>query len=144
LRLARETAAFWNLFFLDQDNKGIFFRVSESGDAITSGQYAQKGGHAISGYHAFELNYLAHIYISSYVTKEPFCLYFKPNINCRQRSLNVLPDFFRPNTLEVSRISIDGSDRTSIDPDNFRLELGEQEFQLGSEAEIIVEFKPKT
>ena len=143
LRLARETAAFWNLFFLDQDNKGIFFRVSESGDAITSGQYAQKGGHAISGYHAFELNYLAHIYISSYVTKEPFCLYFKPNINCRQRSLNVLPDFFRPNTLEVSRISIDGSDRTSIDPDNFRLELGEQEFQLGSEAEIIVEFQPK-
>jgi len=143
LRLARETATFWNLFFLDLDNKGIFFRVSESGDAITLGQYAQKGGHSISGYHAFELNYLAHIYISTYVTKEPFCLYFKPDKHCRQRSLNILPDFVRPNTLEVSRVSIDGSDRTSIDPDNFQLELGEKEFQLGSEAEIIVEFTPK-
>jgi mannose/cellobiose epimerase-like protein (N-acyl-D-glucosamine 2-epimerase family) len=144
LRLARETAAFWNLFFLDQDNKGIFFRVSESGDAITSGQYGNKGGHSISGYHAFELNYLAHIYISSYVIKEPFCLYFKPDKHCRQRSLNVLPDFFRPNSLEISRVSIDGSDRTSIDPDNFQIELGEKEFELGSEAEIIVEFTPKT
>ncbi|NDJ23311.1 N-acyl-D-glucosamine 2-epimerase [Nostoc sp. B(2019)] len=144
LRLARETAAFWNLFFLDQDNKGIFFRVSESGDAMTVGEYGQKGGHSISGYHAFELNYLAHIYTSSYVTKEPFCLYFKPDKHCRQRSLNFLPDFFRPNTLEVSRISINGSDRTSIDPDNFQIELGEKEFQLGSEAEIIVQFTPKT
>ncbi|WP_041233009.1 hypothetical protein [Cylindrospermum stagnale] len=77
------------------------------------------------------------------MTKEPFCLYFKPDKHCRQRSLNVLPDFFRPNTLEVSRVSINGRDRTSLDPDNFRLELGEQEFQLGSEAEIIVEFKPR-
>lgn len=144
LRLARETAAFWNLFFLDLENKGIFFRVSESGDAITLGQYGSKGGHSISGYHAFELNYLAHIYISAYVTKEPFSLYFKPDRYCRQRSLNVLPDFFRPNTLEVSRISIDGCDRTSIDPDNFRIELGEKEFQLGSAAEIIVQLTPKT
>jgi hypothetical protein len=77
------------------------------------------------------------------VTKEPFCLYFKPNPDCRQRSLNVLPDFVSPNTLEVTRISIDGSDRTSIDPDNFRIELGEKEFQLGSAAEIIVQFTPK-
>ncbi|MBH8566981.1 N-acyl-D-glucosamine 2-epimerase [Nostoc sp. CENA67] len=143
LRLARETAAFWNLFFLDQENKGVFFRVSENGDPVTQGQYGQKESHS-SGYHHFELNYLAHIYISSYVTKEPFCLYFKPDPDCRQRSLNILPDFFRPNTLEVSRISINGSDRTSIDPDNFQLELGEKEFQLASAAEIIVEFAPKT
>lgn len=143
LQLAREMATFWNLFFLDQENKGVFFRVSESGDAITTGNFGQKGGHAISGYHAFELNYLAHIYISTYVLKEPFCLYFKPNANSRQLSINVLPDFVKPNTLEVSRINIDGTERESIDPDNFQLELGEREFKLGSEAEIIVELKPK-
>ncbi len=142
LQLARETASFWNLFFLDLDNKGIFFRVNDSGMPVTEGSYGNKGGHSISGYHAFELNYLAHIYISCYVTKKPFCLYFKPDKNCRQRSINVLPDFVNANSLEVSRVSIDGSERTTLDPDNFRLELGEQEFQLGSQAEIIVEFKP--
>lgn len=142
LKLAQEMASFWNLFFLDQDNKGFFFRVNESGLPITQGDYGSKGGHAISGYHAFELNFLAHVYISAYVTKKPFCLYFKPDRKCRQRSLNVLPDFFKPKSLEVSRISIDGTERTTIDPDNFQIELSEREFQLGSEAEIIVEFKP--
>ena len=76
------------------------------------------------------------------MTKQPFCLYFKPNKNCRQRSLNVLPDFVRPNTLQVNRINIDGGERDSFDPDNFRITLSEKEFQLGSEAEIVVELKP--
>jgi hypothetical protein len=142
LQLARELEAYWNLFFLDQDNKGIFFRVTDEGEPVIQGSYGQKGGHSISGYHAFELNYLAHIYNSVYVAKRPFCLYFKPGKNCRRRSLNVLPDFFEPNTLEVSRISVDGSERSTLDPDNFRIELSEEEFQLGSESEIVVEFTP--
>lgn len=143
LQLAEETEAFWNLFFLDLENKGIFFRVTESGMPVIQGIYGQKGGHSISGYHAFELNYLAHIYIRTYVSKKPFCLYFKPNKNCRQRSVNVLPDFFKPGTLEVSRISIDGTDQINVDPDSYQIQLHEKEFELGSEAEIIVEFKPK-
>jgi mannose/cellobiose epimerase-like protein (N-acyl-D-glucosamine 2-epimerase family) len=142
LKLAREMAAFWNLFFLDRDNKGFYFRVNESGLPLVQGTDGNKGGHAISGYHAFELNYLAHVYISSYVTKKPFCLYFKPDRKCRQRSLNVLPDFVKPGMLEVSRISIDGSERTTVDGDNFQIELSEREFEIGSQAEIIVEFKP--
>ncbi|MEO0012316.1 MAG: hypothetical protein RLZZ535_705, partial [Cyanobacteriota bacterium] len=54
--------------------------------------------------------------------------------------INVLPDFVKADTLEVSHVSIDGSERTTIQPNNFRLELGK--FCLGSEPEIIVEFKP--
>jgi len=142
LKLARETEAFWNLFFVDPDNNGIFFRVNDSGMPVIQGNYGNKAAHAIAGYHAFELNYLAHIYISAYVTKQPFCLYFKPNANCRQRSLNVLPDFFKPNTLEVKSIRIDGSNKAAVDPDYFQIELGELAFQLGSQAEIIVEFNP--
>jgi mannose/cellobiose epimerase-like protein (N-acyl-D-glucosamine 2-epimerase family) len=142
LHLAQEMASFWNLFFLDLDNKGIFFRVTDSGMPVIQGSYGNKATHSIAGYHAFELNYLAHVYMSTYVTKKPFCLYFKPDKNCRQRSINVLPDFVKPDTLQVSRISIDGTERTNIDPNNFHIELGEQEFQLGSAAEIIVEFKP--
>jgi len=142
LKLAHETESFWNLFFLDLDNKGVFFRTNDDGTPVIQGSYANKGGHSISGYHAFELNYLAHIYTSTYVTKQAFCLYFKPDKNCRQRSLNVLPDFVKPNSLQISRISIDGSDQTNIDDDNFQIILGERQFELGSEAEIIVQFKP--
>lgn len=142
LQFARELEAFWNLFFLDQDNKGIFFRVSDSGEPVIQGSYGNKGGHSVSGYHAFELNYLAHIYISTYVTKQPFCLYFKPNDNCRQRSINVLPDFVKPNTLEISRVRVDGNERTTLDADNFRLELNDDELKNGSTVEIVVEFKP--
>jgi len=142
LNLAHETESFWNLFFLDLDNKGVFFRTNDDGTPVIQGSYANKGGHSISAYHAFELNYLAHIYTSIYVTKQSFCLYFKPDKNCRQRSLNVLPDFVKPNSLQISRISIDGSDQTSVDDDNFQIILGERQFELGSEAEIIVQFKP--
>lgn len=142
LQLARELEAFWNLFFLDQDTKGIFFRATESGEPVIEGSYGHKGGHSISGYHAFELNYLAHIYTSTYVAKRPFCLYFKPNANARRRSINVLPDFFKPNVLEISRISVDGIERTTLDPDNFRIELNDDELQRGSGDEIVVEFTP--
>ena len=42
------------------------------------------------------------------------------------------------------KISIDGGIRSTLDSDNFRIELSEQEFQLGSEAEIVIEFTPKS
>jgi mannose/cellobiose epimerase-like protein (N-acyl-D-glucosamine 2-epimerase family) len=143
LQLARETAAFWNLFFLDHDNGGIFFRVTENGLPYIQGNYGNKEGHS-TGYHAFELNFLAHIYIRTYVLKEKgcdddFCLYFKPDRQSGQRSINVLPDFFKPGDLEVVGISVNGIRRSSVDPDNFQIPLNESE--LGSE--VAVTFCPK-
>ena len=67
LRLARLCSAFWSLFFIDQDNRKVFFRTTESGEPVIEGQYGIQGGHAIAGYHAFELNYLAHLYIRAFV-----------------------------------------------------------------------------
>ena len=66
----------------------FFFRTSDDGIPITTGAYGIKGGHAMSGYHAFELNYLAQIYIRTYLRPVPqsarrrtLFLYFKPQ--CR-------------------------------------------------------------
>ena len=132
--------AFWNLFFLNHDYGGIYFRVTDDGLPYVLDNYGNKGSHAISGYHAFELNFLAHIYIRAYVRKESFCLYFKPDAKSRRLSINVLPDFFKPGTLEIKRITIDGIERASIDPDNFQIELSKEE--IG--AEIVVEFAPRT
>jgi mannose/cellobiose epimerase-like protein (N-acyl-D-glucosamine 2-epimerase family) len=143
LKLARETAAFWNLFFLDHDNGGIFFRVTDGGLPYIQGSYGNKEGHS-TGYHAFELNFLAHIYIRAYVLKEPgcddsFCLYFKPDKQSGLRSINVLPDFFKPGDIEVAGISVNGVKRPVVAPNNFQIPLSESE--LGSE--VVVTLCPR-
>ena len=86
LRWAREMMAFWNLYFLDRENQGIFFRVTENGLPVVLDGYANKAGHSIAGYHAFELNFLAHIYLRSYIRRpdpkhQQFTLYFHPAAN---------------------------------------------------------------
>jgi len=141
LTLARECEAVWNLFFLDQDAIGVRFRISDTGDPVVEGSYASKGGHAISGYHAFELNYLAHIYMRGYVRREAevaFRVHFRPDVrNRRQLSINVLPDFFRPGDVVLSGVYVNGVPRpdTAIRPDDFRVELREEE--LGSEVVAV-------
>jgi len=140
LAYAREITAFWNIFFVNHDDGDIYFRVTANGLPYLVGNYRNKGGHAKSGYHTFELCYLAHIYTSTFVTGKSFCLHFKPEPNCGQQSINVLPDFFQPGTLKVKRINVNGVDRALIDPDNFRIELSPSE--IGTE--IIVEFAPQS
>lgn len=141
LDLAREVAAFWNLFFLDHDYRGIFFRVTDNGDPVIRGDHGKKGGHAISGYHAFELNYLAHIYTRTYAdgARGNFCLYFNPSKDSGVSSINVLPDFVPPGSLTVAAVTVNGRRRRDVDPDNFRIPLAESE--LGSE--LVVEFAPR-
>ena len=50
-----------------------------------------KGSHSMSGYHSFELCYLAQTYTNLLITKEPLDLYFKP-----------YPGGFKDNILRVS------------------------------------------
>jgi len=131
LKLARESSAFWNIFFLDRERQGYYFRVTENGLPILEGEYGRKGGHAI-GYHAFELSYLAHVYTRTFVTRESgdddgFCLYFKVQQNPNQTSINVLPDFMPPGKLEILRIRANGADvtgdRKPANPNDFQISL---------------------
>lgn len=143
LGLARETSFFWNLFHLDHQNNGIFFRVNDNGLPIIRGQYGQKGGHSVSGYHAFELNFLAHIYIRTYLAnmyQENFCLFFRPDKDAQwQRSINVLPDFFAPNDVEIAAITVNGRNRPNFDRNQFQVPLEEDEFG----GTVVVEFRPR-
>jgi hypothetical protein len=139
LELARETTAFWNAFFLDHDECAVYFRTTADGTPYLVGpSYRDATSHAKSGYHCYELAYLAHVYLSTYVTKRPFALNFMLDRRCGQRSINVLPDFMRPGTLCVKRINVAGVDRDSVDPTDFKIELEEDE--LGTH--VIVELEP--
>lgn len=150
LQLARESSAFWNLFFLDRQRQGYFFRTTENGLPILEGQYGMKSSHAI-GYHVFELAYLAHLYTRAYVTAgngldNTFCLYFKIDDSGPQESINVLPDFMPPGRVRISSVRANGQDVTdSLDPANLA------EYQLPTQdmvpdpkkgtVEIVVEFE---
>lgn len=139
-QLYRQLASFWNLHFLDRDNSGIFFRVTEDGDPFIQGRYGQKAGHAIAGYHAYELNYLAHVYIRSYVetanAESSFCLHFRPDSTCGQLSINVLPDFVRPGSLAIASIRVNGVKRSNFDPTQFQIPLRPEEVGC----DVTVEF----
>jgi hypothetical protein len=142
LDLARESASFWNLFFLDHDNRGIFFRVTDSGSPYIQGNYGNKAGHAIAGYHMFELNFLAHIYERAYVSgdigeDDNFSLYFKPQHVAARSWLNVLPDCFAPDVIEITGVYIDGVKTDEYDADAFQIPLTPE--QSGSS--FRVEFK---
>lgn len=113
LKLARYCSAFWSLFFVDQDYRKIYFRTNESGATIIEGQYGIQGGHAIAGYHAFELCYLTHLYIRTYVDRgeehhDNFTLHYQPKANSGINTLNVMPDFFRPEDLRIIGYKVNG------------------------------------
>jgi mannose/cellobiose epimerase-like protein (N-acyl-D-glucosamine 2-epimerase family) len=155
LNLARECSAFWNIFFLDRERQGYFFRVTEDGLPILEGEYGRKGGHAI-GYHAFELAYLAHVYTRAFAssasgTDNGFCLYFKVLQNAGQTSINVLPDFMPPGRLEIASIRANGvdvtDDRKPTNPNDFQISLDglKSDCRYGHSASgcinLVVEFR---
>ncbi len=146
LDAAREIMAFWNLFFLDRDNRGIFFRVTDIGSPVIEGDYANKAAHAIAGYHSFELNYLAHLYTRSLAELIPdvqhqFCLHFHLTANNRHRSINVLPDYFPPGKIKITDISINGVRSLVADPHNFQITLSEADLSSVSGCNLVVKFE---
>jgi len=144
---AHDLMAFWNLYFLDRDRQGIFFRTDDTGMPIIQGSFSDKGGHSISGYHAFELNFLAHLYIRSYLIPAEengrdttFCLYFRLHKNTGMTSINVLPDFFPPRKLGIAEVRVNGVNRPDLVPqqaDTFQILIDESM----EDAQLSVVFK---
>jgi hypothetical protein len=141
---ARSMSAFWNMFFLDRERQGIYFRVSDNGNPVVEGQYAQKAGFSIAGYHTFELHYLAHLYTRAYVgpqvgTDDSFCMYFRPSPDSNFRSLNVAPDAMLPGSVEIDSVYVRGRRRTDLVHDRFQIAL--EPSDLGSEVVVLYRTK---
>jgi hypothetical protein len=154
-KLAREMMAFWNQYFLDHDNRGVFFRVTDDGSPVIQGTYSQKAGHSVAGYHSFELNYLAHTYLRVYVhphgkvrtptgdspfpaVEQNFCLFFRPDARCAHTTLNVLPDFLPPGAVEIARVTVGGVEQNKPPPGHFQIDIPPD--LLGTQ--VVVEFRP--
>ena len=107
-RLARESAAFYNAFFLDHDDGAVFFNVLANGIPYLEGTERFKGSHSMSMYHSAELCFLSAVYLNLLTTKQPLDLYFKPYPNgFADGILRVAPDILPPGRVTIGEVWID-------------------------------------
>ena len=124
LRLARESVAFYNAFFPDHDNGGVYFNVLATGVPYLEGTERLKGSHSMSGYHSFELCYLAAVYTNLLITHQPLDLYFKPKPGAlKDNILRVSPDLLPAGSVRIENVTINGSNWTEFDAEGLTVKL---------------------
>ena len=128
LRIARESSAFYNAFFLDHDDGAVFFNVLANRIPYLQGTERFKGSHSMSGYHSFELAYLAQVYTNLLITKEPLDLHFKPQPGgFKDDILRVSPDILPPGRIFISDVWVDGEPYSNFDADGLTVKLPERQ-----------------
>ena len=116
LELARESSSFYNGFFLDHDDGGVYFNVFANGLPYLMGTERMKGSHSMSGYHAFELAYLAQVYTNLLITKEPMDFHFRPKAGAFPDGvLRVAPDLLPPGSIKIGEVTVDGEPYADFD-----------------------------
>jgi mannose/cellobiose epimerase-like protein (N-acyl-D-glucosamine 2-epimerase family) len=124
LRLGRESAAFYNTFFLDHDDGAVYFNVLNNGLPFLLGTERLKGSHSMACYHSIELCYLAQVYQNLLYTKQPLDLYFKPLPNGFPGDiLRVQPDILPPGSVRISDVWIDGNPWKNFDAEKLTVNL---------------------
>ncbi len=123
-RQGRESMAFYNAFFLDHDDGAVYFNVLANGIPFLTGTERFKGSHSMSGYHSFELAYLAQTYINLLATKQPINLYFKPLPGgFKDKLLRVSPDMLPPGSIGIGAVWIDDKPYTDFDAEGLTVKL---------------------
>lgn len=130
-KLARESVAFYNAFFLDHDSGAVYFNVLASGLPYLMGTERLKGSHSMSGYHSTELCYLSAVYSNLLVTKQPLDLYFKPKPGAwKDNILRVAPDLLPPGSIKIEEVWIDGQRWSDFDADALTVNLPTSDVDL--------------
>ena len=126
LRIARESSAFYNAWFPDNDSGGVYFNVLASGLPYLLGTERLKGSHSMSGYHSFELCYLATVYTNLLLTKQPMEFYFKPKPGAlKDNILRVAPDLLPPGSIKIDAVWVNGDRYADFDAEAMTVKLPE-------------------
>ncbi len=124
LKHARESSAFYSAFFLDHDSGAVYFNVLNNGLPFLTGTERNKGSHSMSGYHSFELCYLAATYTNLLITKQPLDMYFKPKPGgFKDGVLRVAPDLLPKGSIKIESVSIDGKAYAGFDADKLTVQI---------------------
>jgi mannose/cellobiose epimerase-like protein (N-acyl-D-glucosamine 2-epimerase family) len=124
LKHAREGAAFYSAFFLDVEEGGIYFNVLANGQPFALGTERGKGSHSMSGYHSFELCYLASVYTNLLIHKEPMDFHFRPKPGgFADGILRVQPDILPKGSIRIGEVWVDGHAYTDFDAEGLTVNL---------------------
>jgi len=136
LRHAREAAAYYNAFFLDRDDGGIYFNALANGLPYLLGNERLKGSHSMSGYHSTELCYLSATYINLLIGKQPLLLHFKPYTGAFGGKLRVSPDILPPGSVAITECWIDDERYGDFDATGLLVNLPKVDRQLRVKVKI--------
>jgi mannose/cellobiose epimerase-like protein (N-acyl-D-glucosamine 2-epimerase family) len=138
LKLARESSAFYNAFFLDHDDGAVFFNVLANGIPYLMGTERFKGSHSMSGYHSFELCYLAQIYTNLLITKQPLDLHFKPLPGgFKDNILRVSPDILPKGSISIGQVWVDGKEYADFDAKGLTVKLPDTDKQVQVKVRVV-------
>ena len=130
-KYADESAAYYNAFFLDHNDGGVYFNVLANGIPFLVGTERFKGSHSMSAYHSTELCFLSTVYIDLMIKKRPLDLFFKPMPGgFKDGILRVEPDILPKGSLTISKCEIDGQDYTNFNADELTVNLPESANRL--------------
>ena len=138
LRYARESSAFYNAWFLDQDSGGVYFNVLANGMPYLLGTERTKGSHSMGGYHAFELCYLAAVYSNLLINKQPMDFFFKPKPRAfADNLLRVAPDLLPAGSIRIESVEIDGKPYDKFDADGLSVVLPEADHAVKVKVRLV-------
>ncbi|WP_336209422.1 AGE family epimerase/isomerase [Nonomuraea sp. LPB2021202275-12-8] len=131
LEEARLASAFYNAFFLDHDEGGVYFNVLANGMPYLLGNERLKGSHSMSMYHSAELCYLAAVYGNLLGRRSPMTLWFRPLPGgFPDGRLRVAPDLLPPGSVVLESVEIDGRPYDRFDPRAMTVELPDSNERL--------------
>ncbi|RKN36696.1 AGE family epimerase/isomerase [Streptomyces hoynatensis] len=138
LREARESAAFYNAFFLDHDEGGVYFTVLAQGLPYLVGEERLKGSHAMSFYHKAELCFLAETYTRLLVHGEPLDLWFRPRPDAHYPGglLRAAPDLLPAGRVLLESVWVDGAPYQDFDARNLTVRLPRSDGRLTVRARL--------
>jgi mannose/cellobiose epimerase-like protein (N-acyl-D-glucosamine 2-epimerase family) len=135
---AREASAFYNAFFLDHDDGGVYFNVLANGMPYLMGNERFKGSHSMSGYHSTELCYLSAVYTNLLITKQPMDFYFKPLPNSfKDNILRVQPDILPAGSIRIGACWIDGEPYLNFDANALTVTLPSSSERVKVKVQIV-------
>ena len=138
-RLSREASAFYNAWFLDLEEGGVYFNVLANGiPYLAGGNERGKGSHSMSGYHSFELCYLAAVYTNLLITRQPMDFYFKPIPGgFPDNILRVSPDILPPGSIKIAKCEIDGEPYSNFNAEALTVTLPKTDERVKVKVQIV-------
>ncbi len=136
--MPHESTSYYNAFFLDHGDGGIYFNTLANGLPYLLGNERLKGSHSMSGYHSMELCYLASTYTNLLITKEPMDFYFKPMVGgFKDNVLRVAPDLLPAGSIKIGSVEIDGVPYDDFDAEALTVTIPQSDKRVKIKVQIV-------